>query len=154
MDEKTRARLEELLQLVRDNRLGELAVEEPGFKLRLRTELAGEPPPCPPAARPVPESGPPHRAPRYDVISPISGVFYRASAPDVPPSVEIGDSVEAGQTVGLVEAMKVFNEIVSERAGRVVEIPAQSGELVSAGQVLVSLEIGPPSSAAQGVVGW
>ena len=153
MDEKTRARLEELLQLVRDNRLGELAVEEPGFKLRLRTELAGEPAPCPPAARPVPLPGP-RRAPRYDVISPISGVFYRASAPDVPPSVEIGDSVEAGQTVGLVEAMKVFNEIVSERAGRVVEIPAQSGELVSAGQVLVSLEIGPPSSAAQGAVGW
>jgi acetyl-CoA carboxylase biotin carboxyl carrier protein len=151
VDDRTRARLEEFLALVRDNRLGELAVEEPGFKLRLRTELAS--PPCPPAARPVPLPGP-RRAPRYDVISPISGVFYRASAPDVPPSVEIGDLVEAGQTVGLVEAMKVFNEIVSERAGRVVEIPAQSGELVSAGQVLVSLEIGPSASATQGVVGW
>ncbi|NIR03674.1 MAG: acetyl-CoA carboxylase, biotin carboxyl carrier protein, partial [Gemmatimonadales bacterium] len=51
---------------------------------------------------------------------PLIGVFYRSPAPDAPPFVEIGDTVEEGQTVCIVEAMKVFNEIKAEWRGRVV----------------------------------
>ncbi len=72
--------------------------------------------------------------------SPLIGVFYRSPAPDAPPFVEIGDMVSEGQTVCIVEAMKVFNEIKAEWQGRVVAIPAESGALVQAGDPLVVLE--------------
>lgn len=74
------------------------------------------------------------------VRSPLIGVFYRAAAPDSPPFVEIGDLVSEGQTVCIVEAMKVFNEIKAEWRGRVAAIPAQNGSLVQAGDPLIVLE--------------
>lgn len=74
------------------------------------------------------------------VRSPLIGVFYRAPAPDLPPFVEIGDVVQEGQTVCVVEAMKVFNEIKAEWKGRVVAIPPENAALVQAGDPLVVLE--------------
>ena len=74
------------------------------------------------------------------VRSPLIGVFYRAPALDSPPFVEIGDLVSEGQTVCVVEAMKVFNEIKAEWRGRVVAIPGQNGSLVQAGDPLIVLE--------------
>lgn len=71
------------------------------------------------------------------VVAPLVGVFYRTSAPDAPPLIEVGDLVEAGQEIGLIEAMKVFSPIPSDVAGTVVAIPAQSGKLVQQGDVLV-----------------
>jgi biotin carboxyl carrier protein len=67
------------------------------------------------------------------------GVFYRAPSPSDPNFVEVGDVVEIGQTVALVEAMKVFNEITAEVAGTVIEIKAQTAELVETGQVLMTI---------------
>ena len=75
------------------------------------------------------------------VAAPIMGVFYRSPNPDSPPFVEIGDTVEAGQVIGLIEAMKTFNEVPSEVAGRVRAISAQSGALVSPGDPLILLEM-------------
>jgi acetyl-CoA carboxylase biotin carboxyl carrier protein len=75
----------------------------------------------------------------YTILSPLVGIFYRAASPDSPPFVEIGDSVEAGQTIGVVEAMKVFNEIITECPGVVAAIPTGNGELVQADQPLVIL---------------
>lgn len=71
------------------------------------------------------------------IISPMVGVFYRASAPGGTPFVEVGSMVEEGQTIGVVEAMKVFNEITAEVHGRVVAIPAKNEELVQHGDTLV-----------------
>jgi acetyl-CoA carboxylase biotin carboxyl carrier protein len=68
------------------------------------------------------------------------GVFYRSPDRDAPPFIEVGDMVEVGQVVGLIEAMKVFSEVPSEVAGRVLEIPARSGTLVQPGDPLVILE--------------
>ena len=68
------------------------------------------------------------------------GMFYRGPSPDSPPFVELGSLVEEGQTIGLIEAMKVFNEITSEEDGRVVEIPAKNAQLVEEGEILVVLE--------------
>lgn len=75
----------------------------------------------------------------YDIIAPLVGVFYRASSPDAPNFVEVGDTVEVSQEVGLIEAMKVFSPVPSEVAGVVVEIPAADGELVKQGDVLVRI---------------
>ena len=69
------------------------------------------------------------------------GIFYRSPAPDADPFVEIGSVVDEGDVVGLVEAMKVFNEIEAEVRGRVVEIPAANEQLVNRGDPLVILEL-------------
>lgn len=74
-----------------------------------------------------------------EIVSPMVGVFYRAPSPSDPNFVEIGDKIEVGQTVALVEAMKVFNEITAEAAGTVVEIKPQGSDLVETGQVLITL---------------
>jgi len=71
------------------------------------------------------------------IVSPMVGVFYRSPSPNDPAFVEIGDRVEVGQTVGLVEAMKVFNEIASEVEGVIVAIHAQSSDLVESGSSLM-----------------
>jgi acetyl-CoA carboxylase biotin carboxyl carrier protein len=72
-----------------------------------------------------------------DIVAPLVGVFYRAAAPDAPPLVEVGDMIEVGTEVGLIEAMKVFSPIPSEVAGEVVEISGQNGKLVREGEALV-----------------
>jgi len=74
------------------------------------------------------------------VEAPLMGVFYRSPDRDAPPFIEVGDIVEVGQVIGLIEAMKVFSEVPSEVAGRVLDIPARSGALVQPGDPLVILE--------------
>lgn len=76
-----------------------------------------------------------------DIVAPLVGVFYRSPAPDEPPFVEVGDVIEVGSRVGLLEAMKVFNEVPSEVAGEVVEILAENGKLVREGDTLVRVRI-------------
>lgn len=72
--------------------------------------------------------------------APLTGVFYRSSAPGAPPLVEVGDHVESGAVVGLIETMKIFNEVLAERGGRVVAILAESGQLVHAGDALMTID--------------
>ncbi|MBC8136483.1 MAG: hypothetical protein H8F28_11400 [Fibrella sp.] len=78
--------------------------------------------------------------PGVRIEAPIMGVFYRSASPTDPPFVEIGDSVEVGQAVGLIEAMKVFSEVRSESAGVVREIPATNKALVQPGDALIILD--------------
>jgi acetyl-CoA carboxylase biotin carboxyl carrier protein len=77
------------------------------------------------------------------VVSPMVGIFYRAPSPSDPNFVEVGDRVEIGQTLGLVETMKVFNEITSEVEGTVIEIMAQSGDLLETGDKLMVIRKPP-----------
>lgn len=83
-------------------------------------------------AEPVP------RRPGADdaVVAGLTGTFYRAPSPEAPPYVAIGDRVEDGQTIGLLEAMKVLNPLEADRSGRVVAIEAEDGALVERGAVL------------------
>ncbi len=71
------------------------------------------------------------------ITSPMVGTFYRAASPDTPPYVEVGDAVKPGQTVCIIEAMKLMNEIESEVAGEVVEILVMNEEPVEYGQQLL-----------------
>jgi len=68
------------------------------------------------------------------------GTFYRAPAPDAKPYVEVGDRIRRGQTVCIIEAMKIMNEIESEFDGVVVEFPAENAQPVQYGQTLLVLE--------------
>ncbi len=74
------------------------------------------------------------------ITSPMVGTFYRAPAPDADPYVELGDIVEVGQTVCIIEAMKLMNEIESEHRGRVVKILVENAQPVEFGQKLFLIE--------------
>lgn len=135
MDEDTFEQLRALMGLAREHRLCELSVQSADATIYLRRgkrRAAAALKPHPPVV-----SG----ARMAEIRAPLLGVFYRAPAPDAPPYVEVGDWIESGQTVGLVEAMKVFNEIDSEIEGRVADILVASGELVQEGQVLMAVEL-------------
>lgn len=75
-----------------------------------------------------------------EIKSPMVGTFYRAPAPDAPPFVDLGDIIRPGQTVCIVEAMKIMNEIKAEVSGKIVEIPVKNEQPVEFGQVLFILE--------------
>lgn len=75
----------------------------------------------------------------HAVTAPLVGTFYVAAEPGAPPFVQPGDRVDAGQTIGVVEAMKLMNPVVAGHAGEVVEVVAGNGEPVEYGQVLVRL---------------
>jgi len=75
------------------------------------------------------------------VTSPMVGTFYRASAPGAQPFVEEGDSVRKGQTLCIIEAMKMMNEIEAEMAGRIVKIMCENAQAVEYGQPLMMVEV-------------
>ncbi len=77
---------------------------------------------------------------RPSVKAPLTGIFYASPAPGSPPYVRVDGEVAAGQVIGLIEAMKLFNEIKSDLAGRVVRVVAESGQLVKAKQPLIEVE--------------
>jgi acetyl-CoA carboxylase biotin carboxyl carrier protein len=85
------------------------------------------------AAAPAPEAEPVGTA----LFSPMNGIYYSQPSPHAPPFVKEGEEVQEGQVVALIEAMKVFNEIVAPFSGRVGKIIAKSGELVQPGDTLL-----------------
>lgn len=94
----------------------------------------------PGAVTPPVETGSPAPDDRHAIVSLLVGTFYRAPEPGAPPFVEVGDVVEEGQDVAIVEAMKVMNRIQADRAGRVAEILVENGEMVEFEQRLIILE--------------
>jgi acetyl-CoA carboxylase biotin carboxyl carrier protein len=89
--------------------------------------------PVAPAAEPAPEEG------FHMVKSPIVGTFYEAPSPGAPPFVKVGDSVEVGQVLCIVEAMKLLNEIESDVAGEIVKKLAANGQPIEYGQELFAI---------------
>ena len=83
------------------------------------------------------------------LAAPLTGVFYRAATPGGPPFVAVGDLVAAGAVVGLIETMKIFNEVLAERGGRIAAILAESGQLVHAGEALMMIEDAAESGGGQ-----
>ena len=88
----------------------------------------------------VPPAAPPGRSDLLEITSPMVGTFYRASAPGEDPFVEIGTQVTVGQTICILEAMKLMNEIESEFNAEVVEILVENGTPVEFGQVLMRVK--------------
>lgn len=79
------------------------------------------------------------------VDSPLAGTFYGSPSPGADPFVQVGSQVAAGDPIGLVEAMKVFNEITSDHAGEVVAILVENGDTIAAGQPLIIVDTGDGS---------
>ena len=88
----------------------------------------------------APQVAPPGRSDLTEITSPMVGTFYRAAAPDEEPFVEVGNDVKVGQTICILEAMKLMNEIESEFNGEIVEILVENGTPVEFGQVLMRVK--------------
>ena len=146
-----------LAQLVAAHGLSELTVEENGVSLTVKAAVSVSLPAAPAlAVQAHPHLLTPVQSPAYSetavlatpkakstavaLESPMVGVFYLSPSPEDPPFVAVGDYVKVGQPIGLIEAMKVYSEVPSEVAGRVTEMPVESGKLVQQGQPLIFVE--------------
>jgi oxaloacetate decarboxylase alpha subunit len=148
--EQTRAeRIRELVRIVQESGVAEVEIEDEGMRVSVRRR---DEQPVLPVVSPLAEEEPgelpvaPQSAPAATrVESPMVGVFYRRPEPGAPPYVEVGDVVAAGQTLCLLEAMKLFNELKADVPGRVAAIHVENGQPVEFGQLLFELEpIAPP----------
>ena len=88
----------------------------------------------------TPQVAPPGRSDLTDITSPMVGTFYRAAAPGEDPFVEVGNNITVGQTICILEAMKLMNEIESEFNAEIVEILVENGTPVEFGQVLMRVK--------------
>jgi acetyl-CoA carboxylase biotin carboxyl carrier protein len=142
--------IDRLAELLERSDLNELEVESGGTALVLRKPLA-IPAVAPVAATatadPAGQVGEPSAAgrdpaatARPSIRAPLTGIFYSSPAPGTAPYVQVGGEVAVGQVIGLIEAMKLFNEIKSDLAGRVVRVVPESGALVKAKQPLIEVD--------------
>jgi len=147
--------LHRLLEALGESDIQEFRLEGDDFRLEIRRNLPGQAVmapvmPAPVAAAPAPvapaepASAPPAstatRSDLLEVIAPMVGTFYRAPAPGEPSFVEVGSRINVGQTVCILEAMKLMNELESEVGGEVVEILVDNGTPVEFGQVLMRVK--------------
>jgi acetyl-CoA carboxylase biotin carboxyl carrier protein len=102
-----------------------------------QTAFANGAPPAQPKEQPKPKKKRKAVPKGTPVSSPMTGIFYAAPSPGAPPFCKLGDTVTAGQVVGLIEAMKVFNEITAPTSGTVTAVKAESGQLVQPGDPLI-----------------
>ena len=144
-------KLKTLIELVETSGIAELEIQEGEERVRITRSLAAAqnlggstatstaaalatgPAPAPAA------SAPPPAAEGHVVKSPMVGTFYRSATPGSKPFVEVGDAVEEGGTLCIVEAMKLMNEIEAERAGEIVKLFVDNGQPVEYGQPLFGL---------------
>jgi oxaloacetate decarboxylase (Na+ extruding) subunit alpha len=152
MGEERAKRIQEIVQIVQESGIGELTIEEDGMRISVRST-----PDVPSgtgtghAPLEVPEPDLPQSnavsGTLVRVESPMVGTFYRASQPGSPPFVEVGDVVAPGQTLCILEAMKLMNEVKAEVEGVVRGVHAENAEPVEFGQLLFELEplVGRPA---------
>jgi acetyl-CoA carboxylase biotin carboxyl carrier protein len=143
------ALIDRLAGLLERSDLTELEVEAGGTGLVLRKPMAIAGSAAAAAATPAAPEAPspavaaaqaPPPVARPAITAPLTGIFYASPAPGSAPYVQVGGEVAVGQVIGLIEAMKLFNEIKSDLAGRVVKVVAESGALVKARQPLIEVE--------------
>src|SRR5207244_7431481 len=154
VDQARAERIREIVRIVQESGVGEVTIEEAGMRVSVRRT----PEPAEPGFLPLPEPGEPESAPPSPppsdglvrVEAPMVGVFYRGPQPGAAPFVEEGDAVAPGQTLCILEAMKLMNEIKTDVAGTVRRIHVGNAEPVEFGQLLFELELvvaAPPLDA-------
>jgi acetyl-CoA carboxylase biotin carboxyl carrier protein len=147
-------KLKTLIDLVSDSNVSELEITEAEGKVRIvksmgvaapvlvqQAPVAAAPLAAPAAAAPVVEAAAAPAAPAgHAVKSPMVGTFYRSSSPGAAPFVQIGSVVKEGDTLCIIEAMKILNEIESDKSGTVTQILCENGQATEYGQPLFIVE--------------
>ncbi|MCU0492328.1 MAG: acetyl-CoA carboxylase biotin carboxyl carrier protein [Chloroflexaceae bacterium] len=149
----------EMLRLIAQSDVSEILIERGDNKLHIKRGVApvvlpasygpvpplhhsATPPPQPmfAPAPPLPDEAPPEMPAGHTITAPMVGTFYAAPSPKDPPFVREGDEVRSGDRVGIIEAMKMMNEIESEVNGRVARVLVKNGQPVEYGQPLMVIE--------------
>lgn len=147
-------KLKTLIDLVSESNVSELEITEAEGKVRIvksggnvvqqfvaaPMQAAAPVQAAPVAAAPVAEAAAPAAATGHQVKSPMVGSFYRAASPGAKAFVEVGDQVKEGDTICIIEAMKILNEIEADKSGTVTRILADNGQAVEYGQPLFVIE--------------
>lgn len=151
-------KLKTLIDLVSDSNVSELEITEAEGKVRIvkgggavvqgyAQPVYAAPPAGAPASAPVAAPAPAVAAPvaeaasaGHAVKSPMVGTFYRSSAPGAKPFVEVGATIKQGETICIIEAMKILNEIEADKSGTVTQILCENGQAVEYGQPLFIIE--------------
>lgn len=142
-EEKIKRVIETILSTIRDTDVEEVEVESEGFRVKLkkfrrekkRTLFQQEETLKKELTSEEGEEG------LYIVRSPFVGIFYRSPSPDAPPFVEVGERVEKGQTLCIIEAMKIMNEVESDVTGKVIKIYVENGSPVEYNHPLFAIEV-------------
>ncbi len=146
--------LEQIIKLFESSTLTELEIDEEGSRVTLgrakeqqamfaMPQMGGYPMPqqqAAPAVSAAPVASEPS-VKTHEVKSPIVGTLYRAPSPDADPYVQVGQQVENGTTLCIIEAMKLMNEIESDASGKIIKILVENGQPVEYGQPLFVLEV-------------
>lgn len=150
-------KLKTLIDLVSESNVSELEITEAEGKVRIvksapvmaaaPVTYSMAPAPMSPSLAPAVEVAPaapvaaaPAAPVEHTVKSPMVGTFYRASSPGAKPFVEIGDTIKEGETICIVEAMKILNEIEADKSGTVTQILVENGQAVEYGQPMYVIE--------------
>ena len=144
MDKK---KLREIIAVFKESGLAKMEISESNsegnFAIKLENASASAPAPIQYVSLPEPKQEEAQASSEIkdfnkyrDVKSPMVGIFYAASSPDAEPFVKVGQKVKKGDTLCIIEAMKLMNDVVAEEDGEIVEICAENGSLVEFGQVL------------------
>jgi acetyl-CoA carboxylase biotin carboxyl carrier protein len=145
-------KVKKLIELLEESGISELEISEGEESVRISRhprmgmQVAAQAAPivhAAPAAAAMPATSAGERAPRNDehtVTSPMVGTYYASASPGAKPFVEIGSEIEVGQILCIIEAMKMMNQIESDKAGRVTAMLAKNGEPVEFGQPLFIIE--------------
>ncbi len=142
--------IEALAKIVKENDLGKIKISTDEIDIVIEGKRCAPtanilpPPPIGAAVPPAPETAVPTAEKTVVsgniITSPIIGTFYSAPSPDKPPFVKVGDTVNNGDVVCIIESMKLMNELNSEFSGRVAEIYVNNGDAVEYGQKLMRIE--------------
>jgi acetyl-CoA carboxylase biotin carboxyl carrier protein len=139
-------KIKKLIELVEESGISELEVSDGDESIRIARPLlpagiaASAPVPGPAVVAPESVVTQPVRSAGFEIRSPMPGTFYRAPAPDAGPFVEVGQAVQAGDVLCIIESMKMMNEVNAERAGVCLAIEVENGEAIGSGQVLFRFE--------------
>ena len=145
--------IKEMINLMNENGLVELEVEKEDMRIRLKKTATGMDvlnapvvierrgnPPAGAQAQIVQEAEEKNTVKTAEIKSPMVGTFYRAPNPEAPAYIEVGQTIEPGQVICIIEAMKLMNEIKSEIRGKILEILVDNAEPVEFGQPLFLIE--------------
>lgn len=143
--------LKEMINLMNENNLTELEIEKEGLHIRIKKATSSELSVQPQTIfierekealieRPKEKEEVAKTKKTTEIKAPMVGIFYRTPSPEAPPFVEVGQIIETGQVICIIEAMKLMNEIKSEVGGRILEILVENGEPVEFGQPLFLVE--------------
>jgi acetyl-CoA carboxylase biotin carboxyl carrier protein len=134
-------KIKKLIELVEESGISELEVSDGDESIRIaRPLLPAGTAASASAAGPAVVVSNPGRGTSFEIRSPMPGTFYRAPAPDAGPFVAVGQAVQAGDVLCIIESMKMMNEVSAERAGVCVAAEVENGEAIGSGQVLFRFE--------------